>query len=129
MSRTISPAMVVSASATAADTRSRTIGRSVSQVNVSGVTTNANDWITLPSLNTVPDGHVIRVLCNAGANFEMRTPASSGEKINAVDSDGTQEYLCTDEENIVITKISNSIGWEAHAYSKLGADVGEVVPD
>ena len=107
MSRTISPAMVVTASATAADTRSRTIGRSVSQVNVSGVTTNANDWITLPSLNTVPDGHVI----------------------NAVDSDGTQEYLCTDEENIVITKISNSIGWEAHAYSKLGADVGEVVPD
>jgi len=54
--RNPSPTHLVKPSATSADTRSRSIGRSVKQVSVLAVTTNANDFITLPSLVSVPEG-------------------------------------------------------------------------
>lgn len=91
--------------------------------------TNADDWITLPSLADTPNGHEILVICQAGGNFEMRTPAASNEKINNVDSDGTQEYLCTDEDIIRVTKVDNTIGWIAQSLTKLGAVRTAVVPD
>lgn len=98
-------------------------------VQVGAVTNDANDWITLPLLADVPNGHEITILCSAGTNFELRTPASSNSKINNVDSDGTQEYLCTDTEIIKVIKISNTVGWMAHAYSAIGAVVAAVIPD
>ena len=98
-------------------------------VVVSGVINGANDFIVLPPLNSCPSGHEITVLCKAASNFEMRTPASSGELINAQDSDGTKEYLCTDTEVMKVVKISNTVGWMAHAYSAVGAVVAAVVPD
>jgi len=98
-------------------------------VAVGAVTNDANDWITLPALADVPNGHEITILCNAGGNFEMRTPASSGEEINSEDCDGTKEYLCTDTEIIKVIKIDSTIGWMAHAYSAIGAVVTAVVPD
>jgi hypothetical protein len=58
----------------------------------------------------------------------MRTPASSNEKINNEDCDGTKEYLCTDTEIIKVVKISNTIGWMAHAYTAIGAVATAVVP-
>lgn len=94
-----------------------------------GVTNDANDWIELPSLAKVQDGHRIVLLCSAGANFEMRTPASSAEKINNEDCDGTKEYLCTDTQVVEIVKINNTVGWMAHGYSAIGAVVTAVVPD
>ena len=97
-------------------------------VEVAAVTNNANDWIVLPSLANVPNGHEITILCNAGGNFEMRTPAASNEKINNVDSDGSNEYLCTDTEVIKVVKISNSVGWMAHAYTAIGAVATAVTP-
>jgi hypothetical protein len=105
------------------------IDRSQTMVHVQTVTNDANDWITLPSLNTVPNGHKITILCNAGGNFELRTPAGSGEEINSEDCDGTKEYLCTDTQVVTVTKINNTIGWEAHGYSAIGAAVTAVVPD
>lgn len=101
----------------------------VRSVKVAAVTNDANDWIVLPSLASVPDGHEITILCSAGGNFEMRTPASSGEEINSEDCDGTKEYLCTDTEVVKVVKINNTIGWMAHAYSAIGAVVTAVVPD
>ena len=98
-------------------------------VQVGTVTNDANDWITLPSLATVPNGHEITILCSAGANFELRTPASSNEKINNEDCDGTKEYLCTDTEVVKVVKISNTVGWMAHGYSAIGAVVAAVIPD
>jgi hypothetical protein len=56
----------------------------VVQANTAGV----NDIIVLPALATVQNGNTIRIVGNA-AGFEVRTPASSGEKINDTDSDGT----------------------------------------
>ena len=98
-------------------------------VDVAAVTTDANDWITLPSLADCQVGHTITILCNAGGNFELRTPASSAEEINSEDCDGTKEYLCTDTQVIKVIKISDTIGWMAHAFSALGTAVTAVVPD
>lgn len=101
----------------------------VTKVDVQAVTNDANDWIVLPALATVLNGHEITVLCNAGTNFEIRTPAASAEEINSEDCDGTKEYLATDTQVIKIVKINNTIGWMAHAYSAIGAVVTAVVPD
>lgn len=101
----------------------------VRTVKVVGVTNDANDFIVLPSLAHVPDGHEITLLCSAGSNFELRTPASSAEEINSEDCDGTKEYLCTDTQIVKIIKINNTIGWMAHGYSAIGAVVTAVVPD
>ena len=98
-------------------------------VKVVGVATNADDFIVLPSLASCPDGHIITVLCSAGANFEMRTPASSAEEINSEDCDGTKEYLCTDTQIVEVVKINNTIGWMAHGYTAIGAVATAVVPD
>jgi len=98
-------------------------------VKVVGVATDANDFIVLPSLASCPDGHIITVLCSAGANFEMRTPASSAEEINSEDCDGTKEYLMTDTQVVEVVKINNTIGWMAHGYSAIGAVVTAVIPD
>ena len=98
-------------------------------VKVTGVVNDANDFVVLPPLNSCPDGHEIVLLCSAGANFELRTPASSAEEINSEDCDGTKEYLCTDTQVVKIVKINNTIGWMAHGYSAIGAVVAAVVPD
>lgn len=95
---------------------------------VKAVTNDANDWITLPSLASVKIGHTIRIYAGASSNFELRTPASSNEKINDVDSDGSQEYLVTDTDTVIVTKIS-STAWIAQSITKLGAVRTAVVPD
>lgn len=96
---------------------------------VDTVETNADDWITLPALADVPNGHEILVLAQAGSNFEMRTPATSGEKINNVDSDGTAEYLVTDTDVVRVIKVDNTAGWVAQSLTNLGAVRTAVVPD
>lgn len=106
-----------------------TVPAGAKAVVVSTVTNNADDFIVLPKLADVQNGHEINIQCSAGGNFELRTPATSGEKINNLDSDGTNEYLCTDTEVLKVIKIDNSIGWMAHAYSALGAVVAAVVPN
>jgi len=98
-------------------------------VNVASVETNANDWITLPALADVPNGHQILIFANASSNFELRTPAASGEKINNVDSDGTQEYLVTDTDMVIVTKRNNTDGWVAQSITYLGAVRTAVIPD
>jgi hypothetical protein len=118
---------------TGATTDSTSTGNSIpptaKSAAVIGVETNADDWITLPSLADVPNGHEIIILCTAGANFEMRTPASSGEKINNEDCDGTKEYLCTDTDVIRVIKANNTQGWVAQSLTNLGAVRTAVVPD
>lgn len=92
--------------------------------NANGVT----DYTVLPSLKTVENGHTITIIAGA-ANSEVRTPASSGEEINSEDCDGTKEYLLTATTIHQFTKIDNTIGWEAHGYTAIGAVVSAVVPD
>jgi len=97
-------------------------------VVVTGVTNDANDWVTLPPIADVPLGHQITILANASSNFELRTPASSNTKINDVDSDGSQEYLVTDTDAVVVTKVT-STAWIGVSYTKLGAVRTAVIPD
>lgn len=105
------------------------IPRLSKSVVVGAVVNDANDFIVLPSLADCPDGHEITILCSAGANFEMRTPATSDEEINSEDCDGTKEYLCTDTQVVKVVKINNTIGWMAHGYTAIGAVATAVVPD
>jgi hypothetical protein len=105
-----------------------TILPGVKNVTVEAVTNDANDWVVLPSLASVPIGHEIVIMASAGGNFELRTPASSNEKINDIDSDGSQEYLCTDTDMIRINK-RTSTGWVAQSITKLGAVRTAVIPD
>ncbi len=113
----------------AVNSGSNSISPAVKTVQVGAVTNDANDWITLPSLADVPNGHEITILCSAGTNFELRTPAASAEEINSEDCDGTKEYLCTDTQVLKVVKINNTIGWMAHAYTAIGAVATAVVPD
>ena len=115
--------------AAAVNSSSNSIPPRFKVVEVQGVANDANDWITLPSLASVPNGHQILVIGSAGANFEVRTPASSAEEINSEDCDGTKEYLFTDTQIHYFTKIDNTIGWMANGLSALGAVVTAVVPD
>lgn len=101
----------------------------VFRVIVGTCVNGASDFITLPSLADVPNGHEIVIICSAGTNFELRTPASSTEEINSENCDGTKEYLCTDTEIVKVIKINDTIGWMAHGYSAIGAVVTAVVPD
>lgn len=120
----------VSLKPAAANSATNSVPPGVISVDVNqAVTTDANDWITLPSLADVANGHRIVIMCSAGSNFEMRTPAASNEKINGQDSDGTKEYLMTDTQVVEVVKINNTVGWMAHGYSALGAVVTAVVPD
>lgn len=112
-----------------ADGTLNTILPGVERVYVDAVTNGANDWIVLPSLASVPNGHRICVVGQAGANFEVRTPAGSAEEINSEDCDGTKEYLFTDTQIHYFVKIDNTIGWMGHGFSAIGAVVTAVVPD
>jgi hypothetical protein len=96
---------------------------------VDAYTTDANDWIVLPALASVENGFTITVVGQAQGNFEVRTPAASGEEINSEDCDGTKEYLFTNTQIHKFIKIDNTIGWMAHGFSALGAVVTAVVPD
>lgn len=104
------------------------IAAGITGVTVGPVTTNADDFIVLPAIASVPFGHTITICCNAGTNFELRTPASSTTTINNVNSDGTQEYLCTDTDIIVVKK-HTATGWVAVSYTLLGAVRTAVIPD
>jgi len=115
--------------AAAAEGATNTILPSSTGVIVTGVTVDANDFVVLPPIASVPTGHRITVIGRAGSNFEVRTPASSNTLINNVDSDGTQEYLFTNLHTHFFTKISNTVGWIGNGLTNLGAVVTAVVPD
>lgn len=89
---------------------------------------DTDDFTVLPSLASVPVGHQITLIAGA-ANSELRTPASSNEKINAEDSDGTKEALLTATNVYTITKIDNTIGWQLVGHTAIGAYQTAVVPD
>lgn len=119
---------VFSATPAATETSGNAIPVGYSSVVVGAVTNDANDWIRLPAIASVPIGFTIVIACNAGGNFELRTPASSNTKINDVDSDGSQEYLCTDTDVVIVRKATTT-GWVAQSITKLGAVRTAVVPD
>lgn len=89
---------------------------------------DVNDFSVLPSLATVQDGQSLTILAGA-ANSELRTPASSNEKINNVDSDGTQEALLTATNVYTVTKLSTTAGWMLEGRTAIGAYETAIIPD
>lgn len=90
---------------------------------VSAVTNNAQDFVVLPLLSTVPVGHKITLLSSVKATVKSR----STEKINNVDSSGTDKFVIEAGNTYTITKMSNTAGWMAFALSSLGAQVAAIV--
>jgi hypothetical protein len=125
--------LTAAAANTGATTDSSSTGNSIPPTAkvayVKAVTTNADDWITLPAVAGVPNGHEIIILAQASSNFELRTPTSSNTKINNVDSDATQEYLVTDTDVVRVIKVDNTVGWVAQSLTYLGAVRTAVTPD
>lgn len=105
------------------------VGKTTKSVDVTGVTNDADDFIVLPSLADVANGHRITVLCNASSNFEIRTPADSDEEINSENCDGTKEYLATDTTIQTFTKVNNTIGWMGEGRTQIGAYATAIIPD
>lgn len=93
-------------------------------VNVTAFTTDANDWIVLPT--GVSAGHTI--LGYSAVGHEIRTEASSNIKINDVDADGTQEAAITATWHWTAQYLG-STGWILRTATKLGAAGAAVVPD
>jgi hypothetical protein len=113
----------------AAEAAGNTILATSNFVAVAANTTDVNDFVVLPSLADVAVGHTVTVVGNA-AGFEVRTPASSNEKINNQDADGTKEYAVASGTGVHrFTKISDSVGWMGQGVTALGAAITAVVPD
>jgi len=105
----------------------QTIDDDITVANVTAVTNGANDFITLPNDPTV--GTVVKIMANAGSNFEVRTLESGNDKINNVDtSDGGTEYLVTNTDMVIFTCIVAD-NWQAVSYPLAGGVRGAVTPD
>ena len=90
---------------------------------------DANDFVVLPSLASVQNGHTITIIAGSAANCELRTPAASGEEINSEDCDGTKEALLTATNIYTVIKIDNTIGWCLIGHTAIGAYETAIVPD
>jgi len=86
---------------------------------------NANYIVTLP--NPI-QGHEIWIQTDASTACELRTPAASGNTINNVDSDGTNEaaLVATNTYHCIAT---STTGWLVVSFTNLAADVGALIPD
>ena len=109
-----------------ANTPGNALEKGTSRVEVIVVVGDANSWILLPLMEV---GYDLWIYCNAGSNFELRTPSGSSEKINNVDcSSGAVEYLCTDTD-IIYLHAAPDDNWIAQSWTNLGALRTAVVPD
>jgi len=118
----------VSLTPTASDSAVNTIEAGVTSVRLGANVNGVTDYVVLPSLASVEDGHVVTIVAGA-ANCEVRTPAASAEEINSEDCDGTKEYLLTATQIHRFTKIDNTIGWMGQGFTAIGAVATAVVPD
>lgn len=93
-------------------------------VIVSAITTDANDWVLLPT--GVPGQEINGWSVVA---HELRTQASSGELINGVDADGTQEAAIPATTKWRAYYVNSTYGWILEAQTELGVDIAGIVPD
>jgi hypothetical protein len=100
----------------------------VVSVRLAANVNDANDFVVLPPLASVPSGHCITIVAGA-VGCEVRTPASSAEEINSEDCDGTKEYILAATQIHRFTKIDNTIGWMGQGFTAIGAVATAIVPD
>ncbi len=92
-------------------------------------------FVTVTSANadyivTLPAGYIGQIIRGrVGANgCELRTIASSGDTINNVDSDGTQEAAIPTTVTFMAQKVT-ATGWILMTWTALGAVATAIVPD
>lgn len=88
---------------------------------------DANNIATLPLASAETQGRKILILASGG-NVELRTPATTGQTINNVDSDGSAEMLLT-SGNFYTARQTLAGGWVVTGITNLGAAQAAVVPD
>lgn len=89
---------------------------------------DANHIATLPEASAATRGQEKLIYVAGATNCELRTPASSNQTINNVDSDGTQEALLTAGRLYRATQhLAN--GWLLEGLTNLGAVATAVIPD
>lgn len=118
--QTISPA--------ATESPANCIVPGVVSVRLAANVNDADDFVVLPPLASVPTGHTITIVAGA-VGCEVRTPASSAEEINSEDCDGTKEYILAATQIHRFTKIDNTIGWMGQGFTAIGAVATAIVPD
>lgn len=96
-----------------------------SYVQVPSYTTNADDWIVLPT--GVPPGHTIRGWSTVA--HEMRTEADSDIEINSENCDGTKEAAIPATTLWEVVYVNSTIGWILRAWDELAAPITAIVPD
>lgn len=89
---------------------------------------NADHILTLPAASAATRGKEILIYVVASTNCELRTPDASGQTINGVDSDGTQEALLAHSHTYRLTQ-HLADGWIMEKLTNLGAVATAVVPD
>jgi hypothetical protein len=102
-----------------------TIPAGVNSVIIAAITTNANDWLVLPTIASVGVGWKIKGW--SAVAHEMRTPASSNATINNVDADGTNEAAIPATSYWEVESVI-STGWLLRAWTNLGAPITAIVP-
>lgn len=95
---------------------------------VEATSANADHILTLPAASAATRGKEVLIWVVASTNCELRTPASSNQTINGVDSDGTQEALLAHSHLYRLTQ-HLATGWLMEKLTALGAVATAVVPD
>jgi len=97
-------------------------------VRLAANVTGANDFVVLPSLLDVPNGHQVTIIAGA-VGCEVRTPATLVQEINSENCDGTKEYILAATQIHRFTKIDSTIGWMGQGFTAIGAVATAIVPD
>lgn len=87
---------------------------------------DANHIITLPSIEADMIGNNIRGYIGA-TGCEIRTPATSNQKINDVDSDSSEAAIPS-TTFFELTCVS-ATQWILRAWTELGAPITAIIPD
>lgn len=95
---------------------------------VQATSADANNILTLPTASAATRGREILIWVVPSTNCELRTPAGSGQTINGVDGDGTQEALLTHSQ-LYIARQHLATGWLLQAFTALGAVATAIIPD
>jgi hypothetical protein len=89
---------------------------------------NADHIVTLPAATAANRGKEILIWVVPSTNCELRTPATTNQTINNVDSDGSAEALLTHTRLYKATQ-HLATGWVLEALTALGAVSTAIVPD
>lgn len=93
-------------------------------VNVT-VTTDATDYLVLPKATADLIGRII-LIANGATGYELVTPSASGDTINAVDADGTNQLDCA-ASTVQMCIQTTATGWRV--VSIAATTVTVVAPD